>query len=411
MIWEIHIVNFKSIQDLRLDLGRVNVLIGENGSGKSNVLEAIAFASAAAQDKLDNEFLASRGIRVTDPQFMRAAFAQGESVEGKNNDISNNAITISIADRDGTQFHCYLQSEETSTYPRWVNRALPLGLRPRVVRTGDGESADASQYPQHSDLEEAWRTLLESVRADPQKSSEILSDMGRTTARLVKGTSLKSLIDFLIYSPENSALRIFQAEGQILPLGIRGEGLFAHLKALRSEENKRRLLEITEKLVLIDWFDRFDIPEGLAPGERSIRIRDRYLPEGALFDQRSANEGFLLLLFYFTVFASPDTPGFFAIDNVDASLNPKLCSALIRELVDLAGKHDKQILLTTHNPAVLDGLDLNDDEQRLLVVYRSRGGDTRVRRVPPPKPVDGEPPMRLSEAFMRGYIGGLPKNF
>jgi hypothetical protein len=31
--------------------------------------------------------------------------------------------------------------------------------------------------------------------------------------------------------------------------------------------------------------------------------------------------------------------------------------------------------------------------------------------VPPPKPVDGEPPMRLSEAFMRGYIGGLPKNF
>jgi len=49
-------------------------LISENGCGKSNILEALALASAAADDKLDNEFLAGRGIRVTEPQFMRSAF-------------------------------------------------------------------------------------------------------------------------------------------------------------------------------------------------------------------------------------------------------------------------------------------------------------------------------------------------
>src|SRR4051812_40061693 len=74
MIREVSIQNFKSIQELALQLGRVNILIGENGCGKSNILEAIALASAAAQDKLGNEFLASRGIRMTAPQFMRAAF-------------------------------------------------------------------------------------------------------------------------------------------------------------------------------------------------------------------------------------------------------------------------------------------------------------------------------------------------
>ena len=42
-----------------------------NGSGKSNILEAIALGSAAAQYKLDNEFLISRGIRVTETRFMR----------------------------------------------------------------------------------------------------------------------------------------------------------------------------------------------------------------------------------------------------------------------------------------------------------------------------------------------------
>src|SRR5438105_4333950 len=74
MISEIQIDNFKSVEDLRLPLGRTTVLIGENGSGKSNILEAIAFLGAAAADKLDNEFLVSRGIRVTDPVLMRSAF-------------------------------------------------------------------------------------------------------------------------------------------------------------------------------------------------------------------------------------------------------------------------------------------------------------------------------------------------
>ena len=70
MIRKVRINNYKSIPDLTLDLGRVTVLIGANGSGKSNILEAIALASAAAQNKLDNEFLISRGIRVTETRFM-----------------------------------------------------------------------------------------------------------------------------------------------------------------------------------------------------------------------------------------------------------------------------------------------------------------------------------------------------
>lgn len=58
MITELKIENYKSIQDLTLDVGRVNVLIGENGCGKSNILEAITFAAAAEANKLYNEFWA-----------------------------------------------------------------------------------------------------------------------------------------------------------------------------------------------------------------------------------------------------------------------------------------------------------------------------------------------------------------
>ena len=81
MVREIKIQNYKSVQDLTLELGRINVLIGANGCGKSNILEAIAFGSAAAEDKLGNGFLSSRGIRVTDPIWMRSGFLKDNQVE------------------------------------------------------------------------------------------------------------------------------------------------------------------------------------------------------------------------------------------------------------------------------------------------------------------------------------------
>ena len=60
---------------------------------------------------------------------------------------------------------------------------------------------------------------------------------------------------------------------------------------------------------------------------------------------------------------------------------------------------------------MLDGLNLDDDEQRLFVVYRNKLGNTKIRRIFKPRAIDQQEPVKLSEAFLRGYIGGLPKNF
>lgn len=50
MIGSVHIQNFKSIRDLTLEPKRVNVFIGEPNSGKSNLLEALAFFSPGVYD-------------------------------------------------------------------------------------------------------------------------------------------------------------------------------------------------------------------------------------------------------------------------------------------------------------------------------------------------------------------------
>ena len=112
-------------------------------------------------------------------------------------------------------------------------------------------------------------------------------------------------------------------------------------------------------------------------------------------------------MFYFTLFISKDTPAFFAIDNIESSFNPKLCTKIIEVLQKLAVKHNKQVILTTHNPFILDGLDLSDEDQRLLVVRRNDEGHTKIRHIEY-KP---ERKKKLSELWMSGAIGGLPDNF
>ena len=77
----------------------------------------------------------------------------------------------------------------------------------------------------------------------------------------------------------------------------------------------------------------------------------------------------------------------------------------------MAKENNKQVILTTHNPSILDGLDLSDDEQRLFVIYRNADGNTIAKRVQQPTSIPGINTVRLSEAFIRGYLGGLPKNF
>jgi AAA15 family ATPase/GTPase len=369
MIKEIKIENFKSIQSLNLELGRLNVFIGANGSGKSNVLEGIAFGSVALMDRLDNGYLEHKGARF-DRLFFKSAF-------------EDNKKGVSIAFKNETDF---------------VNVEVK-SISSNIFNVNKSSSKDKIANPSVNSLSGSSDISME----------DVIKFVNR---QLIEGlTETFNLKNFVIFAPENSVLRNFREEGQILPLSVRGEGLFNHLVEL-FKENPNILNNINEHLQLLDWFEGFEIPNDLMFTERRIKIKDRYLENNLnYFDQRSANEGFLYLLFYLTLFISDYTPKFFAIDNIDNAMNPKLGRELIKILAKLAKKHNKQTILTTHNPSVLDGLNLNDDEQRLFVIYRNADGHTKAKRVFKKEMPVGVAPMALSEMFIKGIIGGLPKNF
>jgi predicted ATPase len=377
MLTCVDITNFKSVKQLSMNVGRVNVFIGENGSGKSNILEALTFAGAAQANKLDNEFLVSRGIRVTEPQLMRSGF---------NSEDMDQQIQVKVDNGNG-EFP-YILTHDNQPYSKWIYKAIDVAKK------------------------RLFNQLKEILKKEPQIAQKKLEDrLNVVFDRQIKSVSpFAFLSDFITYSPENTALRNFYSEGQIEPLGINGEGLLRLIKYIH-ETNPEQMVIINGALELFGWYESMQVPTGLDKDDDSIRIKDRYLEH--TFDQRSANEGFLFVLFYVALLVSDKTPKVFAIDNIDASLNPKLCTKLITVIAKLAQQFDKQVFLTTHNPAILDGLNLNDSEQKLFVVSRNKSGHTRVKTIDAddmPKSSDDEP-VRLSEAFLRGYLGALPKGF
>ena len=403
MIKSIQIKNFKSVLDLSLDLGEFNVLIGENGCGKSNILEAIAFGAANSADKLDYEFLGSRGIRVTNPEFMYSAF--GNSKKKK-------SITINF--KTGQQEYSYGLVNDPNNSKKWINKNKEIALKEidKIFKVLYLEDDDKKRKKVLEEINEGESEIL--------KLSEILKPFRQETdfkvffeklypMLLEKTFSSDEISKFIIYSPEQRSLRKFEETTQIYPLGIRGEGLFQYIKELTlNTKNKKIIEDIKNNLILLDWYEDFDLPENLMQNEFALRIKDKYLYESLqYFDQKSTNEGFLYLLFYTTLFVTKTTPAFFAIDNIDASFNPKLCMQLTKNLAELSKKHFKQIIVTTHNPAILDGLNLKDDSQRLFVISRNSEGHTRAERIN----YNEKRTMKLSEVWTKGFIGGLPENF
>lgn len=375
MLEEITIKNFKSIADDTISLGRVNVFIGENGSGKSNILEALMFASVAeTYSTIDTDILFTHGVRVSKPSLILSSF------EGKK------------------------QQENIEINLKFSDSEVKYRLKPE----------------NKNDILSKWKLALSDLHSDiAVNNNELAEDLIPVYVNREKYFKQKqNLIDlnkFIIYTLNTEALRGIP-EFQRSRKGIYGETL----DILVGELNKEQLEELKEYLYTITWLDDIFIDNKdelkqkgykLNQSKSLLYFKDKYMmKKNNIFSVENANEGVLHVLFYLALLINSKTPRLFAIDNIETALNPHLCRHLITEMCKLAKLHEKQLLVTTHNPAILDGLDLFDDEVRLFEVKRLDNGNTKTRRIQLKPEIKNEN-YKLSELWMRGYLGAISQNF
>lgn len=222
--------------------------------------------------------------------------------------------------------------------------------------------------------------------------------------------------EFGVYNANIMALRGLTTTSRRAPLGIYGETIDVAIAQLEPSVFN----DLLERARCVSWLGKFLVDsseslksEGhrLGKSQSSLYFIDKNMRAGNnMFSAENVNEGILHILFHLTLFMSSATPKVLGIDNIETALNPQLCRDLMAQLPELAASHGKQALISTHNPAILDGMNLHDDEQRLFVVSRNDDGHTRTRRIKVKPEVAGSK-YKLSELWMRGHLGGLPENF
>jgi AAA15 family ATPase/GTPase len=387
------IKRYKSIMDDVIELGRFNVFIGANGCGKTNILEALATVGAERGGDLTFDGLYSRGVRIARPDLILSSFLEN------NNKTINIELTLE-SNKVLENYTCELvPSNSNDIYSKWINLAEEefygdtlLEYFSQITNENPGISGEQ--------LLKRANELMQNNRG--LKRYRVYDDV---------------LCDYLIFDLNTKSLRgISPADSKKTPLGLNGEGL----DVLIASFNKKEREQLNKCLSFFDWLSEI-IPDkddklkiiGLKPGRSTstLYFKDRYMKtDNNTFSAENSNEGVLHVLFYLALFISKRTPRFFAIDNIETALNPKLCKILITELIKLSEESKRQVLITTHNPAILDGLNLLDDDQRLFEVFRDSEGATKTRRIKFKKDLSDKE-FKLSEMWLKGLLGAVPKNF
>lgn len=390
MIERISIEGFKSVVHAELPLGRLNVLIGANGCGKSNVLEAVGLLGCAVAGRVGEEAFRFRGVRPGAPKLFKTAFAQGRIPR---------LIQLSA---------CAGSDEYKVSLDNPVDKPETFWTISTERVDADGQTV-ASRSPRGASFVDERGQRLAAVK--PEKSQGIVSLLRSLRTDEPAGELLRALESFAIYTPFTPMLRGLAPETSPRePVGLTGGGMPGALFGLSqldaaAAENLRR-----EVLSLVDWASAFRASRAT---ERLL-FEDNRMREGRnLLSAADASEGALYVLFLMLLLFHPKAPRFFAVDNIDSALHPRLARALVgraQELL-LTDVVDRQLIVTTHNPLVLDALRLADERVRLFVVSRESGtGATTIRRIEHSDALERARARgrTLSQLWVEGTLGGVP---
>jgi len=174
-------------------------------------------------------------------------------------------------------------------------------------------------------------------------------------------------------------------------------------------------LYMDDLLEMIDWASdiSIDVPKkgninsNIPATRQVIEFSDRFMKETVKFTGYDASEGALYVLFMLCLAMHPQAPSIFAVDSFDHALNPRLAKKMMQVFCEQIIKNHKHVFLTTHNPLVLDGLDIANEDIRLFAVDRDKHGYAQIRRIMVSQQLiqEGQP---LSRLWINGRLGGVP---
>jgi len=341
---KIEIHGFKSIESTSLELRDLNVVIGANGAGKSNLIGAFKLLERYFSNRLSDhiagepERFLHHGPKVTSGIKLELVFERF-------------AYGFTIQDMHGTTIEC--TGVETRRIP------------PMVPDT---------THPDYLPL----RDLMEYVRYMTQKCATYHFD---DTTDLTPAKRLANLGDNRFLRPD-------------------GGNLAAFLYWMQEKEPVRfRMVEEHIRLVA-PFFECFV----LAPfklNENKIKLEWRQKGSNAYFDGYSLSSGTLRFICLAALLLQPEPPPLILLDEPELGLHP-LAIRVLAEMLESASMRS-QVIIATQSVTLLDRF-----RPDCVVVAEHDGSKTAFRRLDEKKLAAWLEDYSLGELFEKNVLGGRP---
>ncbi|MCA9621929.1 MAG: AAA family ATPase [Myxococcales bacterium] len=360
---EIHITGFGSLADVRLEPGRLTVLIGPNGSGKSNLLRVLKMVPLMRTESLQR-FVSEAG---------------GASALLHYGPKRTQALNVALSFANGEKRNVYEARLGFAAGDRLMYLDEVVGYQP----TPDVELRRTSLGAGH------WESELRNKPAD-------------TTARTVNYW-LSQLTFFHFHDTSmSSALRTHARAADDQFLRSDGSNLAAYLGRLARSEDEAS----SKAWRRINQFVRRIAPavKELAPTPVNQAVRLDWIDDqDERFGVHQLSDGTLRAIALITALAQPtdQLPKFMSIDEPELGLHPSAIRVLA-ELARSVSRHT-QVLFATQSTTFLDHFEPTE-----VVVVERHDGTSTLRRLDEDNLGSWLDDYRLSEVFDKGVIGGRP---
>ena len=361
MIRQIIIENYKSIHKATIDLAPINVLIGANGAGKSNLISFFELLSALYNQRLQRYILERGGIG----RLLHNGLKGSDRIRGVFNFSNRNALGFVL---------------------------LPTDTGGAVIATQDCFNSGGSPDMDY----EAWHRAT--------WDNGVLESQIRENKTWRAGYLQEFLESFTVYhfhdTSRTSAMR--QACNAEDNRYLRHDASNLPAFLYRLQQTEPRAFTLIEQTIqsIAPYFKRFRLaPSSLAPNQISLvweeQDSDMYL------DAHSLSDGTLRFIALATLLLQPDPPKTIVIDEPELGLHP----AAIEKLTALVrvASHKAQVIIATQSSSFVSCFEPED-----IVVVERKEGSTAFVRPDKERLTSWLEDYSLGELWEKNLIGGKP---
>ena len=349
-IRELTIRGFRSLKEVSSwKPGALNVVIGPNGTGKSNLLRVLELVALSADGRLGRHIQASGGME----PLLWDGSAPAIDVRIKTSPLGDDRDP----EKDCFTYHLELTRVGSGSAYR-VGREL-LG---NFYRVETGAAAQPFKFIERSGpfarVFDAEQKALVAPEADVPDDETLLSlAKGPFSVNPLIPPFRAQLASWCVYHDvhvnRDAVIRqpvVARLEKRVDP---DGQNLIQVLHTLYTgDRDFKREIDVAMRAAFSDDYDELVFPPA---ADQRIQLRVRWRSLRREQSAADLSDGTLRFLFLLTVLASPAAAPVIAIDEPETGLHPAMLPIVAEYAVE-AARHS-QVILTTHSPQFLDAFE------------------------------------------------------